>query len=332
MSTILCRICWMEKYNGLGDLQCVHMNWNENYGGEMWNFSPCQDGIVRGYVMLKAKDKYGNYPGTININKLGASKNDKFIDDINIIFFAMSPKDKTNYIVGWYEHAKVYRNWRQFPVENSIPWEERSYSFEADNRNAYLISEGKRKIRIISAKTKGANMRGGAFPGQSDVFFGTSNEVYTYELSKKIALLKIEKDIEEIENLNETTETEKQRLISTRLGQGWYREQLISYWRGCSVTKCNEISVLRASHIKPWHVSSNEERLDVFNGLLLTPNVDILFDKGFISFDNDGKIIISEQISSDNISKLGINSHMEISICDSHIKFLEWHREKIFKT
>ena len=80
MPTILCRICWMEKYDGPGVLQCVHMKWNDEDGqqakdgGEMWNFYCCEDGIVRGYVMLTATNKADVITGTIDINNLGAKK------------------------------------------------------------------------------------------------------------------------------------------------------------------------------------------------------------------------------------------------------------------
>lgn len=332
MSIILCRVCWMDNYNGTGKLQCVHMTWNEDYGGEMWNFNPCEDGMIRGYVMLKAKDKDGNYPGTININTLGASKKDQYIDGVNVIFFAMNPEDKTNYIVGWYENARVYRNWRTYQVKSNKSGEERTYSFEVDKSNAFLIIEKERSIKIVSAQSKEAKLRGGKFPGRSDVFFADSNEAYSYELNEQLKLHKIKQDFSKIETSNNITETEKKRLISSRIGQGWYRDQLISYWGGCSVTKCDETSVLRASHIKPWRVSNNNERLNVYNGLLLTPNLDILFDKGFISFDDNGKIIISKCISNANINKLGIDSKMKIELCELHLAFLQWHRDNVFKS
>ncbi len=241
----------------------------------------------------------------------------------------MSPKDKKNYVVGWYERAKTYRTWRDLPIKSRAPRKIRTYSFEVNKNNIFLIPENKRKIRIITAQSKEAKKRGGQFPGQSDVFFGSSNEVYIYELKKKLKLSKLECDIEEIESSKEITETERQRLISTRVGQGIYRKELIDYWEHCPVSKCDDISLLRASHIKPWSASNNEERLNVYNGLLLSPNIDILFDKGLISFSNDGNIIISRNISIENIKRLGVNKNIKISLSIKHIPFLEWHRKYI---
>ena len=329
MKTIFCRICWMKKYNGIGKLQCVHMDYEDEHGGEMWNFHSAEKNLVHGYVMLTAKNKGGEYPGTININTLGASTKDKSIDNVKVIFFAMSPVDKKNYVVGWYESAKVYRNWKSKSIPNDEPWEERSFSFEAKYANTYLIPESKRKITIVTAKSKEAIKRGGSFPGQSNVFFGNSNESYTHEIFNAIQADNLERDLEKIEATDNITDTEKQRLVSTRVGQGWFRNQLIKYWGECAITGCDDVSVLRASHIKPWSVSNNQERLDVYNGLLLSPNLDVLFDKGYIGFDDSGKIIISEKITDANIKKLGVNRDLQISLVKKHIKFLRWHRRYV---
>ena len=85
--------------------------------------------------------------------------------------------------------------------------------------------------------------------------------------------------------------TERTAITRARVGQGLFREKLIGYWHGCSISAFPHFDILNASHIKPWRVSDNHQRLDVFNGLLLLPNYDRLFDKGYISFDDDGKII-----------------------------------------
>lgn len=138
-------------------------------------------------------------------------------------------------------------------------------------------------------------------------------------------------DLKEVENEKDIESTEKQRLVSARVGQGWFREKLISLWQGCAVTKCNAITILRASHIKPWRYSTNKERLDVYNGLLLSPNLDLLFDKGYISFRENGEIIISKKIDSGNLAKLGVSQKMEITTQINHIPYLRWHRKNIFR-
>ena len=316
----------MKKYKGIGKLQCVHMNYEDDYGGEMWNFHPDEKNLVHGYVMLSKKNKDGEYPGTIDINKLGASTKDKSIENVKVIFFAMSPVDKKNYIVGWYKSAKVHRNWKRKAIPSGDPWKDRPFSFEVKRADIYLIPERRRKLAIITAQSKEAIKRGGSFPGQSNVFFGKTNEAYTHEIINAIQAENLKSDLKKIDSTENITDTEKQRLVSTRIGQGWFRNQLIEHWGECVITGCDDFSVLRASHIKPWSVSSNKERLDVYNGLLLSPNLDVLFDKGYIGFDDSGKIIISEKITDVNIQRLGVNKDIKITIAKEHIKFLKWHR------
>lgn len=132
-------------------------------------------------------------------------------------------------------------------------------------------------------------------------------------------------DIENIVNDPTIPETSKPTLIHARRGQGKFRERLIRQWNGCAVTGYGNISMLMASHIKPWSISNNSERLDPFNGLLLSPNLDKAFDLHFISFSDSGKILISDQLG--DYSKLGIHKDMQINLSIQHQKFLNEHRD-----
>lgn len=93
----------------------------------------------------------------------------------------------------------------------------------------------------------------------------------------------------------------------------------------------NEGKFLIASHIKPWSESSDFERLDSNNAFLMCPNHDSLFDKGYITFDEDGKIIISNRISDHNKILLNIHEDMNIDLKEENKKYLEWHRKNLFK-
>ncbi|WP_217543538.1 HNH endonuclease [Vibrio metschnikovii] len=126
------------------------------------------------------------------------------------------------------------------------------------------------------------------------------------------------------------TNTEKEQLIKSRIGQGKFRESLIKYWKKCSITGCGKVDILRASHIKPWKDSNHNERLDVFNGLLLTPNLDALFDKGLISFDKFGGIIVSKDLTKVDLNALGISKSIKIDLAQEHEKYMSWHRENIY--
>ena len=136
-------------------------------------------------------------------------------------------------------------------------------------------------------------------------------------------------EVSKIESSEELTETEKKVLIKLRIGQSKYREKVIDYWAGCSVTRYKDKNLLIASHIKPWKDSTNIEKLDVYNGLLLIPNLDKVFDRGYISFDDNGAILISTELN--EIEKLGLNKEMKINIENEHKKYLKFHRDNIFK-
>ncbi|MET4138430.1 HNH endonuclease [Pedobacter sp. UYP1] len=88
--------------------------------------------------------------------------------------------------------------------------------------------------------------------------------------------------------------------------------------------------ILKASHIKPWKDSNNIDRLDPYNGLLLTPNMDSLFNLGFITFENDGQIELSKKVN-DHIGALHLYPEMKLrNVFVDNIKYLEYHRDKIF--
>ena len=136
-------------------------------------------------------------------------------------------------------------------------------------------------------------------------------------------------DVSEYLNLSST---EKESIIKSRIGQGQFRQNLINYWSACAVTGCKEHKLLRASHIKPWAKSSATERLSLYNGLLLSPSLDLCFDSGLISFNSLGDIIISNELNPNDIEALSINKDMKLSkISPEHEKYLEYHRENIYK-
>lgn len=136
-----------------------------------------------------------------------------------------------------------------------------------------------------------------------------------------------------VEILRDTTEVE--RLVKQRVGQEAYRKALLEYWgQSCAVTGFNLTELLRASHAKPWaDCENNQERLDVFNGFLFVSQLDLLFDKGYISFDDEGDILISSLLDENQKQVLGIYPEMKLRwIHDKHKIYLKYHRENIYKT
>ena len=126
-----------------------------------------------------------------------------------------------------------------------------------------------------------------------------------------------------------TTKTEKKLLVSTRLGQGKFRQSLIEYWQGCAATRYRGTRLLVASHIKPWRLADQQERLDPFNGLLLMPNLDKAFDLGYVGFKSNGKICISAELEGPSV--LGVHSELSIRLEKRHQNYLAFHRENVFR-
>ena len=122
--------------------------------------------------------------------------------------------------------------------------------------------------------------------------------------------------------------TERKGLVTSRVGQGLYREKIIQKWGGrCPITECSVLSILISSHIVPWSKSNDEERMDVDNGILLSPVYDSLFDRHLISFNDNGEIMISELLHPDDIIRLGIDRNSKIPVSDGMKKYLKRHRE-----
>lgn len=120
-------------------------------------------------------------------------------------------------------------------------------------------------------------------------------------------------------------------IVKVRVNQGEYRKRLLERYSHCCLCRVQEPSLLIASHIKPWADSEPEEKLDPDNGLLLCPNHDKLFDQGFISFEDDGMIRVSEQMTAVDKTFMNVNDHMKIEVNAQNGKFLRYHREHVFR-
>lgn len=140
-----------------------------------------------------------------------------------------------------------------------------------------------------------------------------------------------QKAVEDVQNQCGITDTTRLQIIEARVGQGLFRQELIDFWHGCAVSRCTAVGLLMASHIKPWCVADNHERLDVYNGLLLLPNIDRLFDKGYITFTDRGAIRISSFITPAQYTLFGITpeSHL-VDIRPEHQPYLDYHRHQCF--
>ena len=138
-------------------------------------------------------------------------------------------------------------------------------------------------------------------------------------------------EIKAVENDNTIKMTEKDSIVKSRIGQGIFRKGLIEYWHGCAISQCPLTWMLIASHIKPWRNADNQERLDAYNGLLLLPNYDKLFDLGYISFNSKGKIMYSRLLDKFDRETIGLTNNLHlVKLEEQHLKYLKYHNDNCF--
>jgi hypothetical protein len=127
-------------------------------------------------------------------------------------------------------------------------------------------------------------------------------------------------------------ETDRVALIRARRGQGIFRDRVAQIERRCRITGVENPAHLVASHCKPWRDATNDERLDGENGLLLTPSVDHLFDRGFIGFENDGRLIIAPVAHHPSLLRMGIRVNESVNVgafTSGQKRYLEFHRDAV---
>ena len=136
----------------------------------------------------------------------------------------------------------------------------------------------------------------------------------------------------EIESNRQLLETEREALIVARRGQGLFKQRVMQVEERCRITGVTNPIHLRASHCKPWRDSSNEERINGENGLLLTPTIDHLFDRGFISFEDSGLLIVSPVAHAPSLNLMGVATDQIINVgtfTQGQKQFLDYHRESV---
>lgn len=184
---------------------------------------------------------------------------------------------------------------------------------------------------------------------------GRGNQIYLTEIPSQLGELLIQLSRTDIEILGEelapTTDfeveesiqyeilakgiqgdLEKVQITKARRGQGIFRTNVRLIEHSCRLTGVSNMKHLRASHIKPWKASSDSEKIDGNNGLLLSPHVDHLFDRGFITFKNSGDLIISKELSATVLDQWSLESVTNVGTFNKRqADFLEFHRDQVFK-
>lgn len=153
--------------------------------------------------------------------------------------------------------------------------------------------------------------------------------LYENEIIASNTVEKAKEIDEELDNFQLEGKT-KEQMVKIRVNQTEFRQQLLERYHKCCLCCVSDPNLLIASHIKPWSVAEPTEKLDVNNGLLLCPNHDKLFDNGYITFDDNGKIIISERLQDNDKLYMNVEDNMKIDINDKNKAYMEYHRKNIF--
>ena len=171
-------------------------------------------------------------------------------------------------------------------------------------------------------------------PGLARYAFETLGQLYgvlprIYQLAASLPDAPLREFRAKIKDLPKTTEAEQ--LVVQRIGQDIFRLGLIDYWRGrCPLTGITDTALLRASHIVPWKdCTSDADRLDVYNGLLLSALWDAAFDRGLVTFDGEGRPQFSPALS--EAGRVELRWQNPIPLTDKHRRRLAWHRASVFE-
>ncbi|MDI1252999.1 HNH endonuclease signature motif containing protein [Thermomonas sp.] len=142
-----------------------------------------------------------------------------------------------------------------------------------------------------------------------------------------------EHQLAEVRHDSTITETTRQAVVQARRGQGLFKQRVMKIERRCRLTGVDRLEHLRASHCKPWRDADNTERLDGENGLLLTPDADHLFDRGFLSFEDSGKVLVSPVAHVASLSAMGLDPSSLKNVgafSSGQRSYLRFHRENVF--
>jgi len=234
--------------------------------------------------------------------------------DQNIIVFFIT-RDKQQSLTQYEDHIDM----------DTLFWEG-----EKEHGNDKRIISGKDSIHVFYREIHHSSFvyRGRAFLQYYRLYEDRPSKFVFELVDSKISEKEI---VAEIQADYGMPETEKESLVVSRIGQGLFRKRSIDLWHSCSVTGFSKENVLVASHIKPWKLSDNSERLNPYNSLLLVPTLDKLFDKGYIGFEPTGRIMLSEKIQNDDWKRININPDLRLKFFPVETKkYLDYHREYIF--
>ncbi len=197
------------------------------------------------------------------------------------------------------------------------------------NQGAYLSEVSLKLIKLV------ARLNSIRIPELTQCVSENSEQLYTTTSDQQPVSIQGWEDIQqrEIELSAELQSTTREALVLARRGQGLFKQRVSTFEKFCRITNVDNMTYLIASHIKPWRESNNDERLSAGNGLLLTPSIDHLFDRGIITFSDDGELIVSPIADTVSLNRMGVFTEQTVTVGDFNSDqkhFLNYHREEIF--
>jgi len=167
------------------------------------------------------------------------------------------------------------------------------------------------------------NLAGSSYP---DTSFPTEPEPPAEVIAEE------EAELANLQGRTDIGDVERTQLVKARRGQGIFRTNVRMNESRCRVTGVSDKAHLRASHIKPWKDCTDTEKVDGCNGLLLAPQIDHLFDRGWISFTDDGSLLIAKDMNPAVVGAWGISAGLNVGPFSARqLKFLEHHRAHVFR-
>ncbi len=316
MRILYCRVGWMNSYYGnAAEKPIGGGKYNiENVGHEVYNYLGYKG---KYYGFVEAGLNNGSQ-SSIHVENLSGDRKAEFADDVLVVWVARKPSGG-QFIVGWYENAKVYRRLQTVPENVMTTRSLKDHDFfNVYSEHVFLIPPQDRIFQIEGM-------------GHSNIWYGKDefderviSYIQNYDKNYEERIEAIDNDI--------LTGSEKEAIVKVRVNQDKFRSGLIERYAGrCCVCGMGEEALLLASHIKPWSKSDEHEKLDLGNGLLLCPNHDRLFDKGYITFDDDGNIMISERLEEETKQLLNIDESLSVEILEGNREYIKYHREHIFE-
>ncbi len=240
--------------------------------------------------------------------------------------------DQAAYNHGFRKANGVADGWLWFKSDEGVPGEVAlSSGVNPDGSPWFLAVEhagvaAKLGVELAEAAVNPpAHFKGAfAFATQAELRAALSRAFHLARSLPTFPLAQYEAEVAELGN------TEVERIVKERVGQGYFRRALLDYWNGrCPLTWISDEPLLRASHIVPWsECRSDSERLDVFNGLLLVAHWDAAFDRGLVSFDDEGRALLKPTLSEEALNLLAPDRARLLPLDDAHRRQLAWHRER----